>query len=89
MAHNPNINLFEQYCPCGCNKDFAYTSATTDPETHECPNTENEWSKWWACSDSWEEPNLLCVSHSIVWLAVEQYKIFATLNAQVERILVH
>jgi len=88
MAHNPNINLLEQYCPCGCNAHYAYTSIATEPATNTRPNTENGWNNWWMCKASWEEPNLSRSSHRFVWLAIEQMKMLTELNSRVERILV-
>jgi len=87
MNHNPNINRREQFCPCGCNADCSYTSVTTEPATHTRP-TNMEWNNWWMCKDSWEEPYLSRTSTELIWSAVEQYKMFISLNHRAERILV-
>jgi len=87
MAHNPNINLLEQFCPCGCNVNNAYTSVSSTT-SNQCPRTDMEWNNWWKCHNSWEEPFLSRISMSPVWTAVEQAKLFESLNQRVERILV-
>jgi len=88
MAHNPNINRREHFCPCGCNANCQYTSVSGEPATHERPNSEAAWNNWWTCKDSWEEPNLSRAFPGLVWTAIEQVKLFTTLNRRVERTLV-
>jgi len=88
MAHNPNINRREHFCPCGCNANCQYTSVSSEPATHERPNSEAAWNNWWTCKDSWEEPNLSRAFPGLVWTAIEQVKLFTTLNRRVERTLV-
>jgi len=89
MAHNPNIDLHVEFCPCGCNANYTYTSVTTEPATHLQPQNETAWNNWWNCKDSWEEPNLSRLpANGIVWTAIEQYKLFTTLNSRIEKIIV-
>jgi len=88
MAHNPNINLLEQFCPCGCNANNAYTSVASVVCNNQCPRSDIEWNNWWKCPNSWEEPFLSRTSPSPVWTAVEQGKLFDSLNQRVEKILV-
>jgi len=57
-------------------------------QRHTRPTNEIEWNYWWICKDSWEEPNLSRTTHGPVWTAIEQFKLFITLDQRVERILI-
>jgi len=57
-VHDPTLDLHTQFCPCGCNKERAYTSIVGNAVSHAKPVSINNWKEWRNCELSWEEPNL-------------------------------
>jgi len=88
-AHDPTINLLEQFCPCGCNANISYTSVSrSELVSHARPQTNEDWNNWWSSNNSWEEPNLSRTAHNPVWSALEKMKVLNVLNQRVEKILI-
>jgi len=91
--HNPDINLHAEFCPCGCNQNYKYTSIKLTNNgpivSRQVPETTEEWTKWREDNLSWEAPLLSRAPITQTWTKHEKGKIYCNLNQRVERCIIH